>query len=1024
MACLLPFGVSAADGVAEPDFTERHNLQVNEINRLSLHTDFHGFESMDKARHGDFRLSDRYLSLNGAWKFCWVNDATERPTTFYEPDFDDRQWATIQVPGMWELNGYGDPVYLNIGYPWRGHFRNNPPEVPTKDNHVGSYRRMVSLPDSWQGQQVIAHFGAVSSNIYLWVNGHFVGYAEDGKVAAEFDVTPYLHRGSNVFAFQTFRWCDGTYCEDQDFWRLSGVARDSYLYCRSREAHISDIHVTPDLDATYINGSLTIETTLMGKPTVDYVLTDSAGATVASATSRGNNQSVVIQVPKVEKWSAERPYLYQLYAIVKDGKRTVEVVPQQVGFRKAEIKGSLFLINGKRVLIKGINRHEIDPDGGYVVSRERMLQDIMLLKRYNINTVRTSHYPNDPYWYALCDRYGIYVCTEANQESHGLGYKQGAPSQTPAFRQQIMQRNEHNVALLRNHPSVVIWSLGNETIDGDNFAAAYRWVRATDPTRPILYNQAEKGPNTDFFCHTYVSPQQCETYAKSVLPEDSKPLVLSEYAHAMGNSMGVLKEYWQLVRRYPKFQGGFIWDFADQALHGRDADGKAIYKYGGDYNSYDPSDINFNCNGIFSPDRKPSPQAPEVAYQYQNIWVRPVDLSQGLVEVFNENAFVDLSNYTMDWQLTSDGKVIDRGTVSRLDVGPQQRKTYKIGFHSANTTAEQLLNIFFRQKTSRNLVQAGDTVAKEQLVISPYLFSHADSIALDRGKVKIGKQAGEAVLTTPEVTIRLGKDGFISQITVSGHELLQDNAAIRPNFWRAVTDNDMGANLQKSFAPWHHPQLQLMSLKTRKMKHGALVEACYRLKELHATLQMDYTLNAANELQIRQSLHCDSTKGPGLFRFGLALPLRPAFETSRYYGRGPVENYPDRKCSQFISLNSQSASAQTYPYTRPQETGTKSDMRWWEQVDAAGSGLRIVSGAPFFASAQHYEVDDLDEGLKKHQTHFPEVHRRDGVMLYIDGAFAGVGGINSWQPSGQALQPYRLPYGDRTFTCKLQFLSE
>ena len=576
---VVPLMAATAWADNQPTFTEWHDMQVNEINRFPTHTSFFAYENIPAAQEGNMKASGNYLSLEGQWKFKWVENADQRPTDFFAEGYDDSQWGRMNVPGLWELNGYVDPIYVNIGFGWRGHFQNNPPNVPEKDNHVGSYRRVVNIPDSWNGKQVVAHFGSVTSNMYLWVNGQFVGYTEDSKMAAEFDLTPYLKKGDNLIAFQTFRWCDGSYCEDQDFWRLSGVARDCYLYARDKAIHIDDVRITPDLVNNYKDGRLNVKVNFSGKCNLTFELFDADGKSVAVKALenlKGNTAEVTLDVKAPNKWTAETPYLYTLVVCptTPNARFTAyEAIPQKVGFRKVEIRNSQLLVNGEAVYIKGADRHELDPDGGYVVSRERMIEDIKIMKRFNINAVRTCHYPDDPIWYDLCDEYGIYLCAEANQESHGFGYRPDSEAKKPQFALQILQRNQHNVGVNFNHPSVIIWSMGNETVDGPNFTAAYQWIKSQDLSRPVHWEQAGGGPNTDIRCPMYASQEWCERYAKSERPEDQKPLIQCEYSHAMGNSCGGFKEYWDLVRRYAKFQGGFIWDFVDQALHGKDAEG-------------------------------------------------------------------------------------------------------------------------------------------------------------------------------------------------------------------------------------------------------------------------------------------------------------------------------------------------------------------------------------------------------------------------------------------------------------------
>ena len=982
--------------------TEWHDLQVNEVNRYAVHT--------------SFPQANR-LSLDGTWRFLWVEHANQRPTDFFRMDYDAKNWVDMPVPGVWELNGYGDPEYVNVGFAWRGHFKNNPPEVPVKDNHVGSYRRTITIPADWTGKQVIAHFGSVTSNIYLWVNGQYVGYAEDAKVAAEFDVTPYIHSGENLIAFQTFRWCDGSYHEDQDFWRLSGVGRSCYLYAQDKAEHIQDIRITPDLINNYMDGTLAVKIWAVGKSDARLTLLDAAGKEVASQTVKSWQESqpkqggVVLHVNNPQKWTAETPYLYTLK--IEYGH---QVTTQRVGFRKLEIKDAQLLVNGKPIYIKGVNRHEMDPDGGYVVSRERMIQDLQLMKRFNINAVRTCHYPDDPLWYDLCDEYGIYLCAEANQESHGFLYQNPSPSKDPIFRQQIVERNQHNVAVNFNHPSVIIWSLGNETADSENFTAARQWILSQDQSRPIQYEPAGEGANTDIFCPMYMIQWHCEGYAKD--NRKQKPLIQCEYNHVMGNSGGGLKEYWDLVRKYPKFQGGFIWDFVDQALHGKDKQGRDIYTYGGDYNKYDPSDNNFNCNGLVSPDRVPNPHMYETGYEYQNIWTEPVDITQGKLRIRNEYFFRDLSNYVMDWTLLCDGRVIRSGQVEQISCAPQGTVEVTLPLGNCDGAGEYLLNVDYKLKNAEPLMQKGQTVAYQQLTVKPGTLALQDATAkLPSLKVKDSKRDTLLSVTNDAVNIQFNKvSGFMVRYTVADRQLLGEGGVLRPNFWRALTDNDMGGQFQKDNKVWKNPTLNLVTFHAEKVKKPqpcVVVTAVYDMPDVKAQLTL-----GDGRIKVVEQLKTDKdAKQPDMARFGMVMQLPYEMERSAYYGRGPIENYGDRKLSQRIGIYNQTADEQFYPYIRPQENGLKSDVRWWNQTTAQGKGMRIEAVEPFSVSALHYAIEDLDEPKPaKGQRHSTQVPKSKYTNLCIDGAHTGVGGANSWSNWGLALPKYRVPYQDRTFT--------
>ena len=635
---------------------EWKNPEINAVNRAPMHTNYFAYSSSEEAAKADKENSSNFLTLNGIWNFNWVKDADARPTDFYRTDYNDKGWGQMKVPGVWEMNGYGDPIYVNVGYAWRNQYKNNPPFVPIENNHVGSYRKEIIIPAEWSGKEIFAHFGSVTSNMYLWVNGKYVGYSEDSKLEAEFNLTNYLKPGKNLIAFQVFRWCDGTYLEDQDFFRYSGVGRDCYLYSRNKK-YIQDIRVTPDLDANYTNGTLDIALNLNGSGTVELNLADPTGKNVATAQVSGNGKkSVGMNVDNPAKWTAETPNLYTLTATLKSGNNTtLEVIPVKIGFRKIELKGGQILVNGQPVLFKGADRHEIDPDGGYVVSRERMLQDILRMKQLNINAVRTCHYPDDNLWYDLCDQYGIYVVAEANVESHGMGYGKETLAKNPSYKKAHLERNQRNVQRGYNHPSIIFWSLGNEAGYGPNFEQCYTWIKNEDKTRAVQYEQAGTNQFTDIFCPMYYDYDACKKYCEGNI---DKPLIQCEYAHAMGNSQGGFKEYWDLIRKYPKYQGGFIWDFVDQSNHWKNKDGVDIYGYGGDFNKYDASDNNFNNNGLISPDRRPNPHAHEVGYFYQSIWTTPADLAKGEIKVYNENFFRDLSAYYMEWQLLADAEVM------------------------------------------------------------------------------------------------------------------------------------------------------------------------------------------------------------------------------------------------------------------------------------------------------------------------------------------------------------------------------
>lgn len=1037
--------------IQQPTFTEWHDLQVNEINRLPLHTMHFAYDPNDfpgtGAEYLDKKKSMNYLSLEGTWKFNWVANADERPTDFYKTDLDDSKWNNIQMPGNWEMLGYGQPEYVNVGFAWRGHFDQQPPAVPTKDNHVGSYRREINIPSNWDGKRVIAHFGSVTSNIYLYVNGKFAGYAEDSKVAAEFDITPFLKKGKNLIAFQTFRWCDGSWCEDQDFWRLSGPARENYLYARSKDHRLLDVRVETDLKNNYKDGYLNITAKVQGNTLAYFGLYDPDGKEVIVTGTDNVKNGVAkyqLRVKNVRKWSAETPNLYTLVVSpIQNGGMYLpyEIVQVKVGFRKVEIKNKQFLVNGQPVLLKGANRHEIDPDEGYNLSEQRMIQDIMMMKRMNINAVRTSHYPNDPRWYDLCDKYGLYVVAEANQESHGFQYGDDAAAKKPEFAKQIMERNQHNVSMFYNHPSIVTWSMGNETVMGDNFLKAYKWIKSQDKTRPVQYEQARRGEGTDIFCPMYYPVAASEKYAKD--PNSPMPLIQCEYNHTMGNSGGNLSDYWDLIRKYPILQGGFDWDFVDQALHRNIVKPMSIlpykmnneelrkieYCYGGDYNKYDPSDNNFNCNGIIGPDRQMNPHAYEVAYQYQNIWAKMVNAETGEVSVHNENFFRDLSNYALAWSLDEDGVETQNGTIADLDVPAQQTKNFTIPYDKSKIKGKEVfLNIDFRLKEAEPLLTAGQVMAYAQLPVVTKQACSGDCskmLAQGHGKKKMklaAKKNNVVAVTTPNLTFKIDRStGLISEYAYNGKSLLGEGGTLKPNFWRAPTDNDMGAGLQKKFKAWKNPQMNLKNIDVKKDKktNSVTILTSFDMPEVQGQMDITYVV-FANTGAVKVTEDFKATEGAkvsDMFRFGMLMQMPYTMEKSNYYGRGPIENYSDRKDCMRIGVYTDDADNQYFPYIRPQESGTKSDIRWWKQTDATGLGLQVKSCTPFYASAIHFDTEELDDGDDKEQRHSFDLKKSKFTNLFLDSAHMGVGGENSW--GAWPLEKYRVHYGNKTFTFTL-----
>lgn len=1014
--------VPAVPGVPKAYAKAWQQPELNQVNRLPMHT------------HILSERNDR-VTLNGTWEFFWQQGAQQMLDGFYLPDYSPKEdWGTMPVPGNWELNGYGDPIYLNIGYMWRGRAKNNPPFVPIEDNHQGYYRRWIDVPASYQGQQIIAHFGSVPGCFYLWVNGKFVGYSEDSKLEAEFDLTPYIKPGQkNLIALHEMRWCDGSYLEDQDFFRNFGISRDSWLYARNKKCHIEDLRVTPSLTNDYKDGQLKVDIKRPKNALWSASLTDANGMCIYSA-DWGKEDHLTIDVEDVHLWSAESPYLYNLSITLFDGMKPVETFTQRVGFRQVEIKGSQLLVNGQPILIKGADRHELDPDNGYVVSRERMISDIREMKRMNINAVRTSHYPNDAQWYDLCDQYGLYVVAEANVESHGMGYGEESLAKNPSYAKAHLERDQRNVQRNFNHPSIIVWSMGNEAGMGQNFEACYRWIKQEDPSRPVQYEQAMLSEFTDIFCPMYCDYRDSENYSSKdhgdywyLRDVDfNKPLIQCEYAHAMGNSEGGFAEYWDLVRKYPKYQGGFIWDFVDQSIRWKNKEGKQIWGYGGDYNSFDPSDGNFCDNGLIAPDRSWNPHAYEVQYYYQNIWSEVLNKQTDKqfsidLNVHNENFFRSLDYVNLEWQLMRNGVAVETGVISDLEVKPQGNASLTIKTTTdTSEEGEYFLNVAYRLKRAESLLAAGTTVARQQFnLLNVWQSDCAGVLPIDASLPSVDVEFDSAT-------------GFMKRYAVNGVDYLQEGAQLTPNFWRAPTDNDYGAGLQRRYAVWKNPSLRLVSLTDETDAQGLRhVTANYEMPEsIGGSLTLTYIINNVGEIKVTQAFTADPEKQKltgreamsPMFRFGMQMAMPADFEHLTYYGRGPVECYSDRKDSQFVGLYESTVTDEFYPYIRPQENGNHVDLRWLQLRTIDGKGtLRVTSetqdAGTFSASALHYTQASLDEGPNKHNLHSPDIAPQPLTNLCIDLRQMGLGCVNSW--GAQPRQEYMLPYQDYTFSFRL-----
>ena len=1024
-AMALGTNVSAKEKTSV-EFWKDPNL--NEVNRLPMTT--------------TFATDGLKLSLSGLWKFNFNKDLNTRPTDFYRDGYDDSQWGTIPVPGLWDLNGYCDPIYVNTPYPWDGHFPNTPPIVPDEHNYVGQYRHNFFLGEEWKGQDIVLHIGSATSNVKVWVNGKEVGYSEDSKLEARFDITKFVKLGENTIALEIFRWCDGTYVECQDFWRYAGIARDIYVFSRAKQ-RIENIHVSGDADGRY---SIVAETT-SGVTKVRWQIVDAAGEIAASGDASVNVKDksenglscarVEGGLPAAKLWTAETPNLYtlELIALNKKGVET-QTASLKFGFRTVEISGGQLLVNGQPVLIKGVNRHEMNAYKGYVVSPADMERDILIMKQLNFNAVRTCHYPDDPLWYDLCDKYGLYVVDEANIEGHGMGYGPEALAKNPDYHKTIVERVQRMVQRDYNHPSVIIWSLGNETGAGQNFFDAYDWLKAWDETRPVQYerNVYEK-PNhkgTDIVCPMYWDYKQCENYVKG---NPDKPLIQCEYAHAMGNSVGAFKEYWDLIRKYPHYQGGFIWDFVDQAVwwpvdaekYGTDH----IFAFGGDFNDYDPTNESFNCNGVIASDRSLHPHAFEIAYQQRSILTSsPAEQAlDGKVDIFNENFFIDLSRYELSWTVECDGEAVLSGHASEvLAIAPQNSSKVNLGYMAADVVDacggsldghDVYLNVRYTLKKKDGILPAGSEVAYDQICIASapnvaYVPEvHAFRIADGESTVSFyGIMPYEGVLAERGDVWKATFDkttGALISYTLNDRPLLSQ--PLEPCLWRAATENDMGANYRGKKLPesqklWRDAEYKAVSFTFEDKGDFVLVTTEYAPIGEAAKIVVTYSIYGDGAISVSESLK-DAGKladAPILNRFGMRLAMPGEFSNVEFFGNGPFENYSDRNSAALMGHYVQRVEDQYhYGYVRPQESGTKTQLKWFRVLNDNGTGLEISSDAPFSASALPFSTEQLDcaksgtrHSLKLKAIAFENQRCNGLTWVNFDLVQMGLGGVDSW----------------------------
>lgn len=1014
----------------QPDW---ENPEVVSINRMPMRASYFPFESLALAQKGDRSASSRFLSLNGMWKFSWVDHPDKRAKDFYKTDFDDSRWSQFPVPSNWEFKGYGVPIYVNLPYEFNV-ANPQPPDIPDSLNPVGSYRKTFALPVAWEGMNTYIHLGGVKSVFYIWVNGQKVGYSEDSKLEAEFDITPYVKKGQNLVALEVYRWSDAAYLECQDFWRVSGIERDVFLYARPK-THLYDIRIVSVLDNLYKDGILGFDAELVSPQTATtysctITLRDASGKEIFSKSkpfpARDNNQpSATIHIadrpPSVRQWSAEIPYLYTLDIVLLDGSGVVqEAISKKVGFRTVEVKGADLLVNGKRIFIKGVNRHEHDPETIHVLSREQMERDIRLMKMFNVNAVRTCHYPNNPLWYDLCDEYGIYLIDEANIESHGMGYDLNRTlANNPLWFKAHFERASRMVIRDKNHPSIITWSLGNEAGNGVNMYECYRWIKNYDGTRPVQYERALQEWNTDIYCPMYPHPNSLIQYS---LSNPTRPLIMCEYAHSMGNTLGNFKEYWEIIESYPALQGGFIWDWVDQGVW-LDKNGVKVFGYGGDWGPPGtPSDNNFLCNGIVMPDRTPGPQAYEMKKMYQNIKFRLLDASRGIVEIKNGNFFRDLSNTSLRWTLLENGRKVKSGEIKSIQALPGATAVIELGLSVPRASdAEYHLNVAAATKTAEGLLPAGHEQANEEFAIAGR--PEPPPFVADRTPVNIDDRDGRITLSNKNFSLWFSREtGQIQSYSAKGKEMWSHGP--RANFWRPPNDNDFGAGSQKTMGEWKDAgkwerAKRVIAERDEKHPDGMVkVRVEIPLLKNDALVVAEYVVDGRGAMTVRNSFVALRGKHANLFKVGNHLLLPTDFTSVQWCGRGPHESYWDRKASAFVGLYEGPIRNQHHPYVRPQESGNKTDVRWarLKRDDGSGFEIRFVDGL-LNINALPYSPDQLYPGETKKQTHSFELKPDAFVHLDIDYQQMGVAGIDSWY--SLPLEQYRLPYQNYSYAYRI-----
>ncbi len=1008
---LLSFSLICSGG----QDNEWEDEAIISINKEEPHAWFIPYENIELARDNNPEASSFYHSLNGRWKFKMVESPVNAPSDFSDAGFDDAEWDMIPVPSNWQLEGYDYPIYTNMQYPFG---KVDPPCIPDDYNPTGLYRKGFNIPDEWSDRRVVIHLGAVKSAFYLWINGEFVGYSQGSKTPAEFDISKYINTGENTLAAKVIRWSDGSYLEDQDFWRLSGIERDVFLLATPR-VRIHDFHVIADLDSEYSAGLFSLNTEIKDQADKEGNYTVRCRITLNNEVIFEENKpvrdkgivTITTSVPGVLQWSAESPVLYDLEIELMEDMDVIQAVSQKIGFRNVKIENGQLLVNGVPVTLRGVNLHEHHGLNGHVLDNETRLKDIRLMKQHNVNAVRTSHYPQDPAWYELCDRYGIYVINETNIESHGIGYDRDKTlANKPSWLNAHLDRARRMVERDKNHPGVIIWSLGNEAGNGFNMYQTYNWIKQKDTTRAVQYEGAGLEFNTDIYCPMYASMESMERYARA---HDDRPLIQCEYAHAMGNSLGNFQDYWDLIYSYDNLQGGFIWDWVDQGLLKKDEKGNDYWAYGGDFGPEDvPSDANFCMNGLVDADRKPHPALFEMKKVYQPVYFKDIDLSSGRIAVVNRYQFTGLVQLDFKWVIEANGRELHKSGPLDVDAKPGTTVTVDLDLPEIDPqpNTEYFITIYASARKADGLIPANHIIAYEQFKLPVEVNQSAGHST--GGKLVKEETESEVTFSGKGFEITIDKStGWLSSYILKGDELMV--MPLQPDFWRAPTDNDFGNQMPRRCAVWKDID-QKISVKRLDISHfidgkaeinvelemsdmvRSQSQQWWRRQEQKLPAVITYTIYADGTVDISSRFNLINDDLPEIPRIGFRLRLPSSYDNLKYFGRGPYENYIDRNTGALVGLYTSKAADQYFPYSRPQENGNKTDVRWVQLTNSKGNGLKATGKPTLGTSAMPYAREDFDPGEQKAQRHTNDVKSRDFIEWHIDLKQMGVGGDNSW----------------------------